>query len=313
MWNHRSSAPLGPLPKKGSSTRISSNNNVKRLLPSPYNTSCFPSKVAGFRSREAVPNYCFVTYAELVGTGCTKLHDYDCSTFSRSDDREKRTTMKLNPAKENDKTTLPTKPGEPRTVSNVWFHKTVAHEQHLGEKAETLHKFPFVLLYFASGNNDDVVEHNLNRQFVMTKRVENSTGDEHSQAGTLPPSKNTKDVDCRQYNRPETNEVIKTSSANNPTAYNEVVTAKTKVSMVLNNTCKNDASAQANRVAAGANTTTNLRWKHPTAELIPPKNEPGWNVKNWSSKKRHVVLRPLVRRIRQKTSRGKTNDPRRRS
>ena len=103
----------------------------------------------------------------------------------------------------------------------------MANELYLGEKAKTFQDFPFILLYFASRSNNDDVKRKLNGQFVTTKRMEDSAGDVHSQAQLSRPSKNNKDVNCRQYynDRQETNEVLRSSSAKNAPASNEVVSS----------------------------------------------------------------------------------------
>ena len=128
--------------------------------------------------------------------------------------------MKTNTVKKNDKTTPPTKHKKSCEVSNE-SHEVA--QQHDGEKAETTHKHPFVFLFFASGNNDDMGEYPSSSRMVLTKSVENSDNDESSLAETLHPLKNPNDVGSRQKARPGTNERVMNSSVTNENAYNEVV------------------------------------------------------------------------------------------
>merc|ERR1711942_329718 len=189
--------------KLGLSNRISHIFHVESIPTSPYNNSSFLSSVTEYSFGEVFPYYCFVSYAEIVGTVCAKMHDIVCSSPSHSVVREGRTTMKTDNAKENGKLNSPME----HEVSNK--PQEVA-QQHDGGKAEMMHKHPFVFLFFASGNNDDMGEYPSSNQIVLTKSVENSDNDESSLTKTLPPLK-------------KPNERVLNNSVTNENAYNEVV------------------------------------------------------------------------------------------
>ena len=282
--------------KLGSSNRMSHIFHVESIPTSPYNNSSFLSSVTEYSFGEVFPYYCFVTYAEIVGTVCAKMHDIVGSSPFRSVVRDGRTTMKMDTAKKNGNLNPPTKHEESCEVSNE-SHE-VAHEQHDGKKAETMHKYPFVFLFFASGNDDDVVDYSSNDQIVLTRRVENSARDESSLTETLHPPKNPNDVVCRQEDRPGTNERVTINSANNANAYNEVVSGNILTAESFRrcysgkrkaNVCMNSSTTNSTRVPLGVNgsRTTSGEKQHlqqRRLRAVQPCGGGGENVDNFATK-----------------------------
>ena len=70
--------------KLGLSNGISHIHHVESIPTSPYNDSSFLSRETEYSFVEVFPYYCFVSYAEIVGTVCAKMHDIVCSSPSYS-------------------------------------------------------------------------------------------------------------------------------------------------------------------------------------------------------------------------------------
>ena len=161
-----------------------------------------------------------------------------------------------------------------------------------------MHKHPFVFLFFAPGNNDDMGEYPSISQMVWTKSVENSDNDESSLAKTLHPSKKPNDVGSWQKAHPGTNERVMNNSVISENAYNEVVSGNILTAESFRrcysvkgktNVCMNSPTTNTTRVPLGVNgrRTASGEEKHPKQRRLRAVqlcDGGGENVDNFATK-----------------------------